>query len=91
MKLVYDLQLDREISARREYELSVESHLRRGLASELGARAAAEVAALSAGLAALRPHVELHVGPGLRRPPRWQHDPRVLSPGHVSPPTSPTS
>ena len=31
MKFVYDLQLDREISARREYELSVESHLRRTL------------------------------------------------------------
>src|SRR3954470_24306985 len=27
LKLVYDLQLDREISARREYELAVESHL----------------------------------------------------------------
>ena len=35
LKLVYDLQLDREISARREYELTVESHLRRetGLAN----------------------------------------------------------
>src|ERR1700740_2504861 len=29
LKLVYDLQLDRDISARREYELTVESQLRR--------------------------------------------------------------
>src|SRR5690625_6295015 len=28
MKLVYDLQLDREIAARREYELGIESQLR---------------------------------------------------------------
>ena len=32
LKLVYDLQLDREISARREYELSIETQLRRELA-----------------------------------------------------------
>jgi hypothetical protein len=29
LKTVYNLQLDREISARREYELNVEAHLRR--------------------------------------------------------------
>src|SRR5215212_11448891 len=40
LKLVYDLQLDREISARREYELSVETQLRRELTSELRAEAA---------------------------------------------------
>ncbi|MGY4709735.1 DUF6779 domain-containing protein [Mycolicibacterium sp. CBM1] len=59
LKLVYDLQLDREISARREYELSVESHLRRELASELRAQAADEVAALRAELAALRTNLEI--------------------------------
>ncbi|BBX05674.1 DUF6779 domain-containing protein [Mycolicibacterium aichiense] len=59
LKLVYDLQLDREISARREYELSVESHLRRELASELRAQAADEVAALRAELAALRANLEI--------------------------------
>ena len=37
LKLVYDLQLDREISARREYELTVETQLRRELVSELRA------------------------------------------------------
>ena len=59
LKLVYDLQLDREISARREYELSVESHLRRELASELRAQASDEVAALRAELAALRANLEI--------------------------------
>ena len=59
LKLVYDLQLDREISARREYELTVESHLRRELASELRAQAADEVAALRAELAALRANLEI--------------------------------
>ncbi|MBV9512720.1 MAG: hypothetical protein JO280_01565 [Mycobacteriaceae bacterium] len=59
LKLVYDLQLDREISARREYELEVESQLRRELASELRAQAADEVAALRAELAALRNNLEI--------------------------------
>ncbi|BBY58002.1 DUF6779 domain-containing protein [Mycolicibacterium sarraceniae] len=59
LKLVYDLQLDREISARREYELSVESHLRRELASELRAQATDEVAALRTELAALRANLEI--------------------------------
>jgi hypothetical protein len=59
LKLVYDLQLDREISARREYELEVESQLRRELATELGAQAADEVAALRAELAALRNNLEI--------------------------------
>ncbi|QUR69179.1 DUF6779 domain-containing protein [Mycobacterium spongiae] len=59
LKLVYDLQLDREISARREYELSVESQLRRELASELRGQAADEVAALRAELTALRTSLEI--------------------------------
>jgi hypothetical protein len=59
LKTVYNLQLDREISARREYELSVESHLRRELASELRAQSADEVAALRTELAALRTHLEI--------------------------------
>lgn len=58
LKLVYDLQLEREISARREYELAVESHLRRELASEVRAQSADEVAALRAELAALRANLE---------------------------------
>ncbi|MGB9227955.1 DUF6779 domain-containing protein, partial [Mycobacterium sp.] len=59
MKLVYDLQLDREISARREYELTVESQLRRELAFELRAQSADEVAALRAELTALRTSLEI--------------------------------
>ena len=59
LKLVYDLQLDREISARREYELSVETQLRRELVSELRAQAADEVAGLRAELAALRANLEM--------------------------------
>src|SRR3954471_7346535 len=59
LNLVYDLQLDREISARREYELSVESPLRRELAVELQAQAADEIAALRAELSALRTHLEI--------------------------------
>jgi hypothetical protein len=59
LKLVYDLQLDREISARREYELNVETELRRELASELRAQAADEVAGLRAELAALRANLEI--------------------------------
>lgn len=58
LKLVYDLQLEREISARREYELTVESHLRRELAAELREQSADEVAALRAELAALRANLE---------------------------------
>jgi len=59
LKLVYDLQLDREISARREYELTVETELRRELASEIRAQAADEVAGLRAELAALRANLEI--------------------------------
>src|ERR1700730_17930608 len=59
LKLVYDLQLDREISARREYELEVESQLRRELAIEVRAQAADEVASLRAELTALRTNLEI--------------------------------
>jgi hypothetical protein len=59
LKLVYDLQLDREISARREYELEVESQLRRELATELRTQSADEVAALRAELAVLRNNLEI--------------------------------
>jgi hypothetical protein len=69
LKLVYDLQLDREISARREYELTVESQLRRELASELRAQAADEVAALRAELAALRTNLEILFGTDLQDRP----------------------
>lgn len=75
MKLVYDLQLDREISARREYELSVESQLRRELASELRAQSADEVAALRAELSALRTNLEILFDTDL------EHRPALETPG----------
>lgn len=62
LKLVYDLQLDREIAARREYELSVEAYLRRQLSWELRAEAADEMAALRAELASLRSSLEAVIG-----------------------------
>src|SRR5258705_432763 len=77
LKLVYDLQLDREISARREYELSVETQLRRELTSEIRAQATDEVAGLRAELAALRANLEILFDADLSHP----------QPGPVSQPT----
>jgi Domain of unknown function (DUF6779) len=74
LKLVYDLQLDREISARREYELTVESQLRRELASELRAQAADEVAGLRAELAALRANLEILFDADLSQRPALESD-----------------
>jgi hypothetical protein len=74
LKLVYDLQLDREISARREYELTVESQLRRELASELRAQAADEVAALRAELAELRTNLEILFDTELTHRPALESD-----------------
>jgi len=69
LKLFYDLQLDREISARREYELTVESQLRRELASELRAQGADDVAALRAELNALRTSLEILFDTDLKERP----------------------
>lgn len=86
MKLVYDLQLDREISARREYELTVESQLRRELASELRAEAADEVAALRAELAALRANLEFLFDADLSHRPAIETDrSRAPGPGWAAP------
>ncbi|KMO81797.1 hypothetical protein MOBUDSM44075_00364 [Mycolicibacterium obuense] len=88
LKLVYDLQLEREISARREYELTVESHLRRELASELKAQSADEVAALRAELAALRANLEYLFDADLSERPALERDraeaPSLPSAGRVS-------
>jgi hypothetical protein len=74
LKMVYDLQLDREISARREYELTVETHLRRELSSELRAQASDEVAALRAELAALRSNLEILFDADLAHRPAIETD-----------------
>src|ERR1700710_3035986 len=74
LKLVYDLQLDREISARREYELSIETQLRRELASELRAQSADEVASLRAELAALRANLEIIFDTDLQSRPAIENE-----------------
>lgn len=65
MKYVYDLQLDREIAARREYELGVETQLRRQLSRELRTESGEEMAALRAELISLRSHLEALLGTDL--------------------------
>jgi hypothetical protein len=74
LKLVYDLQLDREISARREYELTVETQLRRELTSEIRAQAADELAGLRAELAALRANLEILFDADLSHRPAIETD-----------------
>ncbi len=87
MKFVYDLQLDREISARREYELSVESHLRRTLSREIRAEAADEMAGLRAELVALRSQLEVMLGTDLAPRPALESEriviPMPAAPGRV--------
>ena len=74
--MVYNLQLDREISARREYELNVETQLRRELAHEIRAQSGDEVAALRAELAALRTNLEILFDADLSHRPAIEHDRR---------------
>lgn len=74
MKFVYDLQLDREISARREYELSVEAHLRRQLARELRVQAADEISELRSELVSLRSQLEVMFGTDLGERPALEND-----------------
>ena len=78
MKFVYDLQLDREVSARREYELAVEAHLRRQLARELRAQATDEMAALRAELATLRSNLEVMLGTDLGDRPALESEPEAV-------------
>lgn len=84
LKLVYDLQLDREISARREYELTVESELRRELSTEIRAQAADEVAALRAELAALRANLEYLFDADLSHRPAIETEHGPVRPGRVA-------
>jgi len=74
MKFVYDLQLDREVAARREYELAVETHLRRQLARELRTQAADEMTALRAELASLRSNLEVMLGTDLGERPALESE-----------------
>jgi len=83
MKFVYDLQLDREISARREYELSVETRLRRQLQAQSGD----EMAALRSELASLRSQLAALVGADFGDRPALEGDrgavPMPAAPGRV--------
>ncbi|GGC76248.1 hypothetical protein GCM10011410_31860 [Hoyosella rhizosphaerae] len=58
MRVVYELQLSREIAARRRHEMTVESRIRRELESESQADTAEQVAALRHELASMRGHIE---------------------------------
>jgi hypothetical protein len=58
LRLVYELQLEREITARRQYELGVESQIRK----EVGAQSGEELIALKAELQSLRASLEQLLG-----------------------------
>lgn len=58
LRLVYELQLEREITARRQYELGVESQIRK----EVGAESGEELQALKAELQSLRASLEQLLG-----------------------------
>ena len=79
MKFVYDLQLNREVAARREYELAVEAHLRRQLAGEQRAQAADEMIALRAELASLRSNLEVMLGTDLGQRPALEAERTVIA------------
>jgi hypothetical protein len=80
MKFVYDLQLDREVAARREYELAVETHLRRQMAREVRGQAADEMTALRAELASLRSNLEVMLGTDLGERPALEAERLVMAP-----------
>ena len=79
MKFVYDLQLNREVAARREYELAVEAHLRRQLGGEQRAQAADEMIALRAELASLRSNLEIMLGTDLGQRPALEAERVVIA------------
>ncbi len=79
MKFVYDLQLNREVAARREYELAVEAHLRRQVAGEQRAQAADEMSALRAELASLRSNLEIMLGTDLGQRPALEAERTVIA------------
>ncbi|WP_182347283.1 DUF6779 domain-containing protein [Tomitella gaofuii] len=58
LKLVYELQLEREIAARREYELVVESQVRRQVEERVQHEASEELESLRMEMAALRASLE---------------------------------
>ncbi|MFW0797565.1 DUF6779 domain-containing protein [Gordonia sp. CPCC 205515] len=69
LRLVYELQLEREIAARRQYELDVETTIRKEVSAETGE----EISELKAQVMALRASLEMLLGESLP-------DPRVALP-----------
>ena len=59
LKLVYELQLEREISARREYELVVETQVRRQVEEQVRFESTEELVGLREEIAALRSSLEV--------------------------------
>ena len=62
LQAVYELELEREVAARREYELEVEADTRRRLAKENGESSREDIAALRSELCALRENLERLTG-----------------------------
>ncbi len=62
LQAVYELELEREVAARREYELEVEADTRRRIAQETEDSSREDVAALRAELRALRENLERLTG-----------------------------
>jgi hypothetical protein len=62
LQAVYELELEREVAARREYELEVEADTRRRIAAETEDSSREDVAALRAELRALRENLERLTG-----------------------------
>ncbi|WP_278314320.1 DUF6779 domain-containing protein [Lolliginicoccus levis] len=58
MRLVYEMQLSREITSRRRHELTVEARLRRELDTRSRTETAEQLAALRHEMASMRGHVE---------------------------------
>ncbi len=81
LQTVYELQLEREVSARREYEAGVETRVRGELSVE-----ASELAALRAELAALRGSLEI-LFDGRMPPERVAIDAEAVRVGELGPAT----
>lgn len=62
LRAVYELELEREVAARREYELEVESETRRRLQNEARDEVADDLAALRGELRTMREHLEVLFG-----------------------------
>lgn len=58
LRLVYEMQLSREVSARRRHELTVESKIRRELEAEVRSDTSEQLAAVHRELSTIRGHLE---------------------------------